>query len=191
MPAGDCWVLTLGCFIHPHPVSPQDTELHKCAYRGEKGGVLAALVDGVDVNAPGAMGRTALHRAVSGQHVAVVRLLLERGANTGAADRSGRTPLHWAAVVGSVPCAELLCEAGADLESTTKGAGATPLHMAADSGHAPFVAFMLERGGNPEAKDLGGLRPVDLAKNGNYAEAVAALPAEPVPPGAGCACVLL
>ena len=107
------------------------------------------------------------------------------------ADRAGRTPLHWAAVVGSVPCAELLVEAGAALERPTAGAGATPLHMAADSGHAPFVAFMLERGADHEAKDLGGLRPVDLAKNGNYAEAVAALPADPAPPGSACACVLL
>ncbi len=146
-------------------------------------------MDGVDVNAPGAMGRTALHRAVSGQHVAVVRLLLERGADVATADRNGRTPLHWAAVVGSVPCAELLCDGGADIAACTKGSGATPLHMAADSGHAPFVAFMMEKGADPEAKDLGGLRPVDLAKNGNYAEAVAALPAEPEPPG--CKCVIL
>ena len=157
-------------------VCVQDTDLHKCAYRGEHRGVLNALSDGVDVNALGAANRTALHRAVSGPHPAIVELLLRRGADLRAADRSGRTPLHWAAVVGSVECGALLLDAGADPEAVTTGSGATPLHMAADSGQAGFVEFMVARGADPESKDKGGLRPVDLAKNGNYAAVVAVLP---------------
>ena len=50
MPAGDWLLGTDARLLHSLvPFPRQDTELHKCAYRGEKGGVLAALVDNDNV----------------------------------------------------------------------------------------------------------------------------------------------
>ena len=60
-------------------------------------------------------GRTPLTAAVSGHHVDIVRLLIERGADVNRKDETGRTPLHYAAAVdfGDTAIAELLLKAGA------------------------------------------------------------------------------
>jgi ankyrin repeat protein len=60
---------------------PRDNDLHKAAYKGDFGGVEAALQeDEADVNGYGAANRTALHRAVAGSHPQIVKLLLNAGA---------------------------------------------------------------------------------------------------------------
>ena len=71
---------------------PKDTELHKCAYKGDRGGIVEALSSGINVNAPGAANRSAIHRAVGGGHREIVELLIEKGAQTNYQDKSGRSP---------------------------------------------------------------------------------------------------
>ncbi len=56
-------------------------------------------------------GETALHRAAAGDHLQVMRLLLDAGADPNACDVDGWTPLHNA---WSVEGAQLLLNAGAD-----------------------------------------------------------------------------
>lgn len=60
---------------------PSDTPLHKAAHNGDKGACLQILEEkSVDVNAPGAGDRRALHRAAGGNHAELCTLLLEKGA---------------------------------------------------------------------------------------------------------------
>lgn len=61
---------------------PSDTPLHKAAHNGDKGACLQILEENlVNVNAPGAGDRRALHRAAGGNHAEVCTLLLEKGAD--------------------------------------------------------------------------------------------------------------
>lgn len=60
---------------------PSDTPLHKAAHNGDKGACLQILEEkSVDVNAPGAGDRRALHRAAGGNHAELCTLLLDKGA---------------------------------------------------------------------------------------------------------------
>lgn len=58
---------------------PQDTNLHKAAYKGDIAAVEDLLASGEDVNARGAQQRTPLHRAVGKGHNSVVQLLVQKG----------------------------------------------------------------------------------------------------------------
>jgi len=78
------------------------TALHAAAYRGRLDICQALIAAGADVNAPNEEGWTVLHQVVtgapdyarlSGQHVEVARLLLEKGAKLEARTRGGLTPL--------------------------------------------------------------------------------------------------
>jgi ankyrin repeat protein len=52
--------------------------------------------------------------------------------------------------------------------------GRTALHIAALDGRTELVRYLLSKGANPEIKDAGGLKPIDLAgsdaKGGNLPE---------------------
>lgn len=66
---------------------PQDTNLHKAAYKGDIGTVEDLLSSGDDVNARGAQQRTPLHRAVGKGHNNVVQLLVSKGAQPDLVDQ--------------------------------------------------------------------------------------------------------
>jgi len=117
----------------------------------------------------------ALHRAVRGDHVDVVELLLTMAAN--ATDRADdgqcsdhpvdgdpptrfvdailnpngdrTTVLHAAAIYGSTNSCQLLLNANADLSIQSVG-GETPLAFAAHYGHLQIVRLLVEHGGNLE-----------------------------------------
>ncbi|KAG5180966.1 ankyrin repeat-containing domain protein [Tribonema minus] len=102
---------------------PLDTELHKCANKGDLAGIRELIeTDGADVNALGANDRTALHRAAGAGQLEVLQYLLKAGAALEALDRYSRTPLFWAAIGGQTQCLEELLAAGASpIVSTTTG----------------------------------------------------------------------
>jgi len=76
-------------------------------------------------------GASALHLAVSVEHIEITELLLENGADIDirARDQHGGTPLHWAAFLGYRQMAEMLVEAGADINAPDDD-GYTPLDAA-------------------------------------------------------------
>ena len=99
---------TRGRFGIPRPVAD-------VAQRRAIDAVEAALDAGVDVNARGARGETALHLAVSRRLDEVVALLAERGADLEARNERGETPLDVALAAGDAAgsTARLLRDLGA------------------------------------------------------------------------------
>jgi len=145
---------------------PQDTALHKAAYKGEIDACQELLDQGVDVNIEGAGNRTPLHRAVGEDNDECAAFLIERGANVNYVDGSGRTPMHWAAISGALACGKLLEKHGAGFTDKTK-TGMSPLHMAADNGRTEFVFWLLEHKGvvdTQSERDAEGKTAADLAR---------------------------
>jgi ankyrin repeat protein len=69
------------------------TPLHVACASGQVAVALELVEErGVDVNARGPMGRTALHWASMRGHTALVAWLVEMGADEGALDGDGRSP---------------------------------------------------------------------------------------------------
>ena len=96
---------------------------------------------GMDINAVGPKGSTALHRAVSAGRVEIVRHLLERGANPDIADQSGRIPLVQAADSGSSDLVKLLLPVTKTPErKDNEGWGA--LTIAAFNAHSKTVKML-------------------------------------------------
>ena len=95
-----------------------------------------------------AHGRTALHYAVLGGHVEVVRLLLERGAPPEARDIRGYTPL--ALIQGSAEIAQLLLAHGADPNAQLEG-WSTLLYLAMFQ-PPEVLAPLIDAGGDLHAK---------------------------------------
>lgn len=104
---------------------------------------------------------TPLHRASTGGHRKVVRLLLASAACVNARDRLGFTALHFAVTHGVGLVADLLearCDAGcANLQ------GYTPLHSAAGMGQRDVCTLLLEAGA-PVSRNAAGATPADLAR---------------------------
>ncbi|KPK86340.1 MAG: hypothetical protein AMJ81_01470 [Phycisphaerae bacterium SM23_33] len=85
------------------------------------------LKKGVDINAPGYLGRTAMHSAADSGNVKAIQFLIKHGANLEALDENGMTPLHSAVSEDHrLEAARLLLDAGANINATGK-VGITPL----------------------------------------------------------------
>jgi len=173
---------------------PQDTPLHKAAYKNEVEACIELLDSGAHtVNCRGAQNRTPLHRAVGKGHNDVVRMLIEKKADLSLVDSGGLTALHWAALFGYVETGQILCEAGSQVDAVTKS-GETPLHLCAEKGKVEFVQFLLKEyekhpEADPEKRDNspnGGATPADAAKKANQLECYNLLK----PPGGDGCCIL-
>ncbi|GMI43107.1 hypothetical protein TeGR_g1025, partial [Tetraparma gracilis] len=133
---------------------PTDTPLHKAAHQGSLPEVKEIIQEGeISVDAEGAGGRRALHRAAGGNHTKIITYLLSQGAVLDQPDRSGRTALHWSAISGHVEATEMLLGKGSDplAESQSK---MTALHGAADRGHVAVVRLLLETDGREHLQRL-------------------------------------
>jgi len=158
---------------------PQDTPLHKAAYKGEVETCQELLEDQTSnpVNCRGAQNRTPLHRAVGKGHNEVVKLLIEKKADLSLVDSGGLTALHWAALFGLVDTGKILYDNGASVDAPTKS-GETPLHLCAEKGTVEFVQFLLANEANQELRDNGaggGGTAYDSAKKANQKECMALL----------------
>jgi len=168
---------------------PQDTALHKAAYKGEIDECASLLDQGIDVNIEGAGNRTPLHRAVGEDNDQCAEFLISRGANVNYVDGSGRTPMHWAAISGALACGKVLEKNGATFSEKTKS-GMTPLHLAAENGRLEFVVWLLE---HPEVEalktqtDSENKTPGDYAREKKHTEVLALL----APASGGCACIVM
>jgi hypothetical protein len=107
-------------------------------------------LDGLDPDARGADGFTALHLAAFFGGPETVRALLEAGADPDAdAENPLRVrPLHSAVASRDAQSVWLLLDAGADPNVRQQG-GYTPLHGAAHAGEADIVRMLLQHGADP------------------------------------------
>ncbi|XP_049769506.1 GA-binding protein subunit beta-2-like [Schistocerca cancellata] len=110
-------------------------------------------------------GRTALHVAAAGGHVAAASCLVGAGAEVDARTSwEQSTPLHWAAESGHAGVVRLLVGASADPNARDRW-GRTPLHWAAVGGQAEAAAELLLAGADRGARDVDGRTPLDVARN--------------------------
>lgn len=149
------------------------TALHWAATYSESAEIVEMLIDaGANVNAPGLMGNTPLHNAVTSSHrmlssealdkTGIVEVLLRRGARVNARDDSGETPLiSMARVNPSIPLAELLLAQKANVNAKDHY-GDTALHIAAKCGYADFVDLLLRHGADPVKENKDGMTPLQL-----------------------------
>ncbi len=83
-----------------------------------------------------------------GDHLAVIRLLLEQDADVNAQARGGLTPLHLAARYGNLTMVACLLDHGARVEAATIF-GATPLQDAAAFDQREIIDLLIAAGANP------------------------------------------
>lgn len=103
------------------PASSSSCPILSCAAKNGVPGIVAALLDaGLDPNGRDREGWAPLHDAAWGNHVEVLRLLLQAGAEKNASTgRGGWTALHLACRYTSVDCVLELLRWGVDLNPKT------------------------------------------------------------------------
>lgn len=107
---------------------------------------------GVDVNSSRRDGTTALHEAASGNHVDVVKLLLECGAYMERHAQGTVTPLWIASQENALASAQLLLDAKADVSARHENASC--LYIASQMGHVDMIAKLIDHGANPSDGSL-------------------------------------
>ena len=147
------------------------TSAHIAVLNGDRAALATALEGGADPNAADSYGWTPLHfvaliaRIIS--EPVLVAELVAAGADPDARDLAGMTPLDNAAMYyGGMAVVEALLAGGADPGSAgarRDNDGHSALHHAAMALQMEVIAALLEAGADPEAVDLEGNTPLDLA----------------------------
>ena len=123
--------------------------------RNEVHRVTVLLDYGASLDDRGRYGLTALHYAVRGGKLPLIKLLLERGAAVDALDASGVTPLLHLTKTRSkadpIPVMELLAAAGADLDARDENDRTLLMHFAR-KGKADAVQWLLAHGADSNAR---------------------------------------
>ncbi|XP_015759142.1 PREDICTED: transient receptor potential cation channel subfamily A member 1 homolog isoform X2 [Acropora digitifera] len=116
-------------------------------------------------------GETALHAAVKGGCLDIVKLCLDKGAKVRARRGNLAHPLHIAAINGHVKIAACLIEHNANIEARN-ALHETPLHKAAASNKREMVEFLLEKGADIECLDKDKYTPLLIAASRGHTAVV-------------------
>jgi ankyrin repeat protein/truncated hemoglobin YjbI len=145
-------------WMMPHACRPDvsSNELHR---------VKVLLDYGASLDDRGRYGLTALHYAVRGGKLPLIKLLLARGANASALDGDGLTPLLHLAKTRSkadpIPVMELLVASGAKVDARDER-HCTLLMSFARHGNEKPVQWLLEHGADPNAHNENGRTAAQL-----------------------------
>jgi len=129
---------------------------------------VTVLLDyGASVNDRGRYTLTALHYAVRGGKLPLIKLLLERGADANALDGFGLTPLLQLSKTRSkadpVPVMELLAASGADVDARDENQGTLLMHFAR-RGNTEAVQRLLAHGADRNARNRSGKSAVEVGR---------------------------
>ncbi|KAK0738811.1 ankyrin repeat-containing domain protein [Schizothecium vesticola] len=118
---------------------------------------------GVDAHMVSKNGKSALHFAAHGGHVAIGRVLIKEGCDVDAREEEeGWPPMMIAAQEGHLSFVDLLMENNANIDAEKEG-GATSLWVAAQQGHSDIVKRLLEAGAKQLSAMPGDRRPIHQA----------------------------
>lgn len=121
--------------------------LHAAAQSGDIESIKILLQQGVEINELGHSWYdygSALHLAVSENHLAVVKYLIEQGAIVDVRNQNDLTPLHNAAWNGNLEMMRVLLNAGADIDASNYE-NHTPLTCARDNNQSEAIEFIESR----------------------------------------------
>lgn len=135
---------------------PAATTLLDAAAAGDHAAAIKLVgAKGVNVNAAGADGATAIMYASSNGDLELVRALIKAGASAKPANQFGTSALTEASIIGNAPIIEALLKAGADPNFKTPN-GETPIMAAARSGKVDAAKLLLDAGADINAKETWG-----------------------------------
>src|SRR5262249_33925279 len=110
---------------------------------------------------------TALHYAVRGGKLPLIKLLLERGASVQALDDEGLTPLLQLSKTRSkadpIPVMELPVAAGADVDARDERQGTLLMHYAR-RGRLDAVQWLLAHGADRKARNSSGKTAAEMGR---------------------------
>src|SRR6185295_11834530 len=129
---------------------------------------VSVLLDyGASVDDRGRYGLTALHYAVRGGKLPLIKLLVDRGAQANALGEDGLTPLLHLSKTRSkadpIPVMELLVASGADVNARDETQGTLLMHFAR-RGNAGAVRWLLAHGADPSARNKRGQTAADIGR---------------------------
>ena len=119
-------------------------------------------------------GYTAMHKASSGNHVAVAQLLIDKGADINRASNDGFVPLHMAVSSGSKEVVEVLLEAKCKL-NVQDNEGLTPLMRAIHAEQFEIASDLMDYGADVTLCSKKGLHVMHLAAQVGSKEVVEVL----------------
>lgn len=119
------------------------TPVALAAFFGHADAARALISAGADVRAPAknAFKVQALHAAVAGRNLDIVKAVLEAGADPNAQQQAGFRPIHEAGTNANRALAELLIAHGAD-PRLPADSGKDAIDLARAKGHTDFAAWM-------------------------------------------------
>ena len=122
------------------------TPVALAAFFGQPAAVKVLIAAGADVNAAAKnpLKVAALHAAVAGGKLEIVRALLEAGADPNAQQQAGFRPIHEAGGRANRALAELLLNHGAD-PSLPNDTGKTAIELAHEKGHEDFANWLASK----------------------------------------------
>ena len=169
-------VALMWCSSLPASADYSITDLVDAAKRGDGHAVHRLIADGVDLDARGPMGYTALHWAGIRGHWEIFSELVEAGAPVNAVGSDGGTPLHWTCHHDRPDMVVLLLDAGAEINVSNRW-GRTPLHVAARRGCVGVTGVLLENGADIDAITGEGWTPLHVAYRSDHPPVVQLLQA--------------
>jgi len=119
------------------------TPVALAAFFGQLAAVKALIAAGADVKAAAknALKVQALHAAVAGRNLEIVKAVLDAGADPNAQQQAGFRPIHEAGTNANRALADLLLKHGAD-PSLPSDNGKNAIDLAREKGHAEFADWL-------------------------------------------------